>query len=66
MAQSLDLAYLERLTRAAIAEARAEGRPVGRIIAEATDGAFELQRRKRARSSEIPRFFDTIAREARR
>lgn len=54
------MSQLERTTRAALAEASVMGRPLGRIITQATARALELERQRRTRPGEVERFFDNI------
>jgi len=54
------LSHLDRLTRAALAEASVMRRPFGPILQSATVAALQLDQQRRVRPSEVPRFFDGL------
>lgn len=56
------LTELDRRTRAALAEASVMRRPFGPILQMATLSALRLEESRRARPSEVPRFFDGLTR----
>lgn len=53
---------LQLRTRGALAEASVMRRPLGPILQTATLGALRIEQERRARPSEIPRFFDDLTR----